>query len=252
MKPARIMLLAFALTAGALAYGLATYGQPDAPLLQPSVPPTADVLVAAGDWSVSQVLQDKDFAWESWPASLIAPGMIRRVAGSDPVTELRGAFVRQAVATGEPVRREKLLRAGRTSSYLAATITPGLRAIAIPIDAQGLATAGGFIFPNDRVDVLGATRGETAEPQTVRTLVSNVRVLAIGANVAERVGERVLAGATATLEVTPEQSELILLAQRNSTFTLALRALADAGPGGPQAGAESVASIVRFGAQGAR
>lgn len=246
-------MLAFALTAGALAYGLATFAQPEAtPAPKAAAPQTEDVLVAAGDWPVSQVLQDKDFIWKAWPATLIAPGMIKRGPGSDPVGELRGAFVRQPVTAGEPVRREKLLRAGRASSYLAATITPGLRAIAIPIDPQGLATAGGFIFPNDRVDVLGTARGESVDAQNVRTLVSNVRVLAIGPNVAERAGERVLAGATATLELTPEQSEFILLAQRNAVLSLALRALSDAGPGAPQAADDFIVSVIRYGARGAK
>jgi pilus assembly protein CpaB len=201
---------------------------------------------------VAKLLVESDLVWKPWPSSMIQPGMIRRRAGGDPVADLRGAFVRQPFLAGEPVRRDKLLRTARNSGYVAATLTPGMRAIAIPIDAQGLATAGGFIFPNDRVDILSAPRAEVAEGQVVRTLLSNVRVLAIGQNIAERAGERVLMGATATLEVTPEQSERLLLAQRTSSLALALRALADAGTSAPIEAGDSIVSVVRYGAQGAK
>jgi pilus assembly protein CpaB len=182
---------------------------------------------------------------------MIQPGMIRRSGGGDPVAELRGAFVRQAVMAGEPVRREKLVRAGRSSGFIAATLSPGMRAVAIPIDPQGLATAGGFIFPNDRVDILSASR-ESTEGQTVRTLLANVRILAIGPNVAERAGERVLTGATATVEVTPHQSEQLLLAQRTSSLALALRGVADTQTGAPASAEEPIVSVVRYGLQGAK
>jgi pilus assembly protein CpaB len=252
MKPARIIMLGFALFAGALAYGLASREPDDARQAQPAAPELEDVLVAAADWPISRILTDKDLDWKPFPTNQIQPGMIRRRTGGDPVADLRGAFVRQAVLAGEQVRNDKLLRPGRSTVYLATTLAPGFRAIAIPIDPQGLAIAGGFIFPNDRVDVLGVARGETSETQMVRTLLANVRVLAIGPNVAERAGERVLSGATATLELTPEQTEFILLAQRTAVLSLALRSMADAAPGAPQAAAESIASVIRFGAQGGK
>lgn len=251
MKSARIIMIAFALGAGALAYVLADREQqPVAQQTRTVAPETEDVLVAAADWPVSKQIADGDLVWKPWPSSLVQPSMIRRRSGGDPLAELRGAFVRMPVLAGEPVRRDKLLRPGRSSGYVAATLTPGMRAIAIPVDPQGLATAGGFVFPNDRVDILGAAR-DGAEAQSVRMLLANVRVLAIGSNVAERAGERVLTGATATVEVTPEQAERLLLAQRAESLALSLRAVADATPGTPGV-SDSIVSVVRYGVQGAR
>jgi hypothetical protein len=110
---------------------------------------------------------------------------------------------------GEPVRREKLVK-GDGTGFLSALLPAGRRrAIAISIDAQGGTTAGGFILPNDRVDVIWTWRdlekSKTARMDiyTSETILTNVRVLAIGQNVQDKNGEKVVAGGTATLELEP-------------------------------------------------
>ena len=60
------------------------------------------------------------------------------------------------------------------------------------------------------------------------TILTNIRVLAIGQNIQERNGEKVVTGETATLELTPAQAEMITLAQKIGQLSLALRSLADA------------------------
>jgi pilus assembly protein CpaB len=106
--------------------------------------------------------------------------------------------------------------------------------VAINIDAQGSSTAGGFILPNNRVDVIhifqdeGAARNGVANSFVSQTILTNIRVLAIGRNVQAKNGERVITGANATLELTPFQAETIVLAQRAGQLSLILRSTTDA------------------------
>ncbi len=252
MRRLRILMLGLALAAGGTA--LVIMNQSPAPLRQVVAPPapnvtTEDVAVAANDLTIGRAMSDADVSWQKWPKANVLAGMITRQQAED----LRGAFVRQAIVAGDPIRREKLLRTGRVSGYLAATLQPGLRAVAIPIDPQGLSSAGGFIQPNDRVDVVKISRDEDGrgfDSQSVQTILLNARVLAIGQNIVERAAS----ATTATLEVTPDQGEMLILAQRTSQLTLVLRPLVDEeGAAGRSVEREGITTIVRNGiVQGAR
>jgi pilus assembly protein CpaB len=112
----------------------------------------------------------------------------------------------------------------------------GYRAIAINIDTTGSSTAGGFILPNDRVDVLRVMRDENARTNEYisETILTNVRVLAIGQSLNDKNAQGSAASTavgtnTATLELSPRQVEQIISAQRmgGGTLTLALRSALD-------------------------
>ena len=166
----------------------------------------------------------------------------------------RVAFIR-----GEPIRHDKLVKAG-AGGFMSAILPTGKRAIAIKIDNGGNSSAGGFILPNDRVDVVRLARDEDAtkargvEVMTAQTILANVRVLAIGQNVEEQNGKKVITGANATLELDPDQVNLIILAQQagNPLLHLALRSLVDSG--GPALtvvdtdGSAKGLTVVRYGA----
>ena len=101
---------------------------------------------------------------------------------------------------------------------MAAVLPAGKRAIATEISAE--TGAGGFILPNDHVDVLLTRRDKQAEKSagveihSAEIILSNVRVLAIDQTVEEKNGQRVVIGKTATLELTPRQSETLALARQ--------------------------------------
>ena len=125
-----------------------------------------------------------------------------------------------------------------------------MRTVAIPIDGQGIASAGGFILPNDRVDVVRIGRDDdtrTNDALGVQTIMTNIRVLAVGQNAQERMSERNTIGPTATLEVSPEQAEILVLAQRTAQLSLVLRPLSEAGAAARQTARDSALSIVRYG-----
>jgi len=136
------------------------------------------------------------------------------------------------------------------SGYMAALIRPGMRAIATDITPE--AGVGGFILPNDHVDVI-LTRKSHGEDFQSETILTNVRVLAIDQTVEEKNGQRVVIGKIATLELAVPQAEMLALARRLGSISLMLRGLReleagadDDSRGGKLDRADSV-SVVRFG-----
>lgn len=246
MKIARIAVLMVALTAGGgAAFMLRSTPQP-APVAAPEPPPVpkVEILVAATDLALGQGVKAQDLRWQSWPAEAAIAGLITRTQTPGAVEELTGSTVRNAFVAGEPIRREKLVKG--TGGFMSAILPSGMRAVAISIDTRGATSAGGFILPNDRVDVIRTiTSGDTP---TSEIILANIRVLAIGQTIQERNGEKVITGETATLELAPQQAELVALSQKVGQLSLALRSLADVNETGtPKRQGSKSLEIIRFG-----
>ncbi len=253
MNKARIAILAVALIGGVSA-AMLVGGSP--PSTEPETKvvvqktPMDGVLVAARAIDVGTRIQPGDLKWAEWPKDSIAPELIKRSADPKALEEYNEAVARSQFFGDEPIRRERLVQ-GQKSGFLAASLPPGYRAVAITIDQTGATSAGGFVLPNDRVDVISTTRdGGSGESFESRTILSNVRVLAIGQNIQEKNGERFVTGTNATLEVDPGQAETLILAQRTGQLSLSLRSIMDQGKTeNPDelAGSDSSITIVRFG-----
>jgi pilus assembly protein CpaB len=231
MKAARLIVLGIAVAAGGVAAILAGgRGQGPAPAPAPQIA-TVDVLVAKNDIGLGTRLSANDLQWQTWPASASNAGFIRKNEQPDALQQYDGAIARVAMAAGEPVRDNKLIKA-KGSGYMAAILPPGMRATAVEISAE--TGAAGFILPNDRVDVILSRRDREAEKATGletnvgETILANVRVLAIDQLVQEKDGQRVVVGRTATLEVSQPQAELLAAARKTGTLSFTLRSLVDA------------------------
>ncbi|HEY1542746.1 MAG TPA: Flp pilus assembly protein CpaB [Xanthobacteraceae bacterium] len=234
MKTARLVVLGIAVAAGGLAAYMASGvgSAPPAPAPQIAM---ADVLVATKDLGIGAALGANDLQWQAWPAASAAnPALIRKNDHPDALVQYKGAIVRVPLAAGEPLRDNKVIRAGQTSGYMAAILPTGMRAYSTEISAE--TGAGGFILPNDRVDVILSGRDREAEKKTgveahvSRTILSNVRVLAIDQLVQEKEGQRVVVGKTATLELNQHQAETLAAARQTGTLSLTLRSLVDYKP----------------------
>ncbi len=233
MSSARIIILAIAVVAGLGAALL--IGRPPK-VTTPSVTkyepaPTVEVLVAAADVPLGNKLSAGDLKWLAWPLASLPTEVIRRQDLPGGEAEFVGQIARAPLYGSEPIRRDKLLKAD--SGFLSAILPAGKRAVAITTDNRGANTAGGFVLPNDRVDVIRTSRDDSnskdGSPPVSETLIANVRVLAIGQSIQEKNGEKVVVGETATLELDPKQVEAVTLAQKTSSLSLALRSLQDAG-----------------------
>ena len=229
----RVLVLAVALVAGGIAAYLALNMGPKgtpAPTVVELAPQiqSQDVLVAASDIGQGEKLTADNIRWQRWPDDAMNPTYIQKQTRPDAVESLKDSIVRSQFVAGEPIREVKLARPG--SGFLSAILPSGKRAIAVRVSANN--TAGGFILPGDRVDVVQTVAqqsGSDAPADNVsRTILSNIKVLAIDQTVGEKEGEAVAIGKTATLELDPAQVELITAAEASGTLSLALRSMADA------------------------
>jgi pilus assembly protein CpaB len=229
MKPARIVVLVIAVAAGGIAALLAGRSDPPPPPA-PVALETVDVLVANSDIPIGNTVNAPDLRWQLWPAASAGAAFIRKNERPEAITELTGSVARAPFFSGEPIRESKLVKVGG-SGYMAAALPSGMRAISLDIVPE--TGASGFILPNDHVDVILTRRDRAAEKAagveviTSETILSNVRVLAIGQSVEEKNGQRVVDGKQATLELTPRQAETLALSRQLGTITLALRSLVD-------------------------
>jgi pilus assembly protein CpaB len=231
MKPARIVVLVVAVAAGGFAAYLASGSDqkpaPPAPVVQME---TVEILVAKADLGMGQVIASDQVQWQLWPAAGASANFIRKGDKPDAIAQMNGAIVRSPFVVGEPIREAKLIRANG-SGFMAAILPSGMRAVSTEISPE--TGAGGFILPNDHVDVILSRRDREAEKRTgmeahaSETILTNVKVLAIDQAIEEKNGQKVVVGKTATLELTPRQSEILAVSRQRGTLSLILRSLTD-------------------------
>lgn len=184
----------------------------------------AQVLVAARDIPQGASLSPSDLAVAAFPESSIAPSFVRLATQPSAQADFVGAVTRRAFAQGEPITAVSVVQPdGR--GFLAAQLAPGYRAVAIEIENK--TAAGGYIQPNDRVDVIMTMRASGSGGQARSEIVlENVRVMALGeATQTQTEGEqpqRVEAN-VAVLELTAEDARTLAQADELGAISLALR-----------------------------
>lgn len=231
MNPARIVVLAIALGAGGVAAYLASGYDNKPPATPVAQLPTVDVLVAKDDIGLGQTVTPENLLWQTWTESTASGSFIRRKERPEAATQLAGSIARAPFIAGEPIREQKLVKANG-SGFMAAILPTGMRAVSTEISAE--TGAGGFILPNDRVDVILSKHEKSQSPDapatdlvTSQVILSNVRVLAIDQAPKEKEGQNAVLGKTATLEVTPDDAEILARARQSGTLSLSLRSIAD-------------------------
>src|SRR6476661_10849075 len=230
MNNARIVVLAIAIGAGGIAAYLASgSGEKPAPAEPVAQLKTVDILVAKSDIALGQSVKPDDMQWQSWPSATAGGSLISRASRADAIKEITGSIARSPFIAGEPIREQKLVKADG-SGFMAAILPQGYRAVSTEISPE--TGAGGFILPNDHVDVLLTKRdknpdGKGADVAVSEIILSNIRVLAIDQAPKEKEGSSALVGRTVTLELKPEQTETLARSRQSGTLSLALRSIAD-------------------------
>jgi pilus assembly protein CpaB len=183
------------------------------------------VLVASGDLTRGQILKPTDLAWQTWHDGGINHAYIQK--GTKTIEDFAGWVARHPFGPGEPITENKIVAPG-SRGFLAAVLRPGMRAVSVPVTAtSGIS---GFVFPGDQVDILithplaSGGKGEGVQHQASETVLHDVRVLAVDQKLESKGGEATVAH-TATLEVTPKQSEVIAVASEMGKLSLSLRSL---------------------------
>ena len=283
MNPVRIIIV---LVAAVSAIGLAVLMQkamggksakseavasaPSAPTLDAK--PMTLVLVAKRDLAIGTRLTKDDVEWKAWPADAVSPVYLTNGAapvepqsgaakavktaaeatgvlgGAPPDAAVEGAIVRDPLLAGEPIVARKIVRGGE-GGYLSVVLSPGARAMAVPVTSE--TAAGGFILPGDRVDVLMSRDAPNAESNggkqvVAETVLQNIRVLALDQATAAEKDAKTIVAATATLEVRPAEAEALTRAKASGPVTLALRAYTDlGGPSGVAAPSQD-STVIRI------
>jgi pilus assembly protein CpaB len=201
------------------------------------------ILVAAIRLDPGTLLRDQDVTWAPInrapePSEFERPSAaalqekpeldqqaIAAVYGAALRGAISGAAARLPIAEGEPIRRNEIVKPG-DRDFLQVVLSPGARAIAIPVATGGAST--GLLYPGDRVDVVLTQQfANNDTPLTRRsvseTVVENLRVLAIDAPDAKVPSGEGPFGRTVTLEVTPMQAEDINVATDLGKLSLTLR-----------------------------
>jgi pilus assembly protein CpaB len=233
MSKMRIMMFALAagsaVMAGVLAKGMIGR-KPEVQTEVINKVKTVPVLVAAKDIQVGERLGAGSLIWKDWPADNVLDVMITQEEKPDADTFFAETRALIPMYEGETINEKKIVDP-KTGGFMSAVLPKGMRAVSVGITVQS--SAGGFILPNDRVDVIltrktpNATGGSASKSEIV---MENVRVLAInqifrkateGEDVALKEGQ------TATIELTPEQVEIIARLESEGELSLALRSIAE-------------------------
>ncbi len=239
MSPMRIFILLLALAAaGGAAFLVIQMSKPqvvtqtltkDQVVIQQTEVSEVEVLAVTRDLAVGETLAAEDLKWSPWPKANLVDGYLVQTTEPASIETMTGAVVKAALYKGEPLLPQKVVQKGE-QGLLSAMMNPEMRAISVEISAES--ASGGFVLPNDRVDLL-LTYDQKAQPErgifertVATTIVKNVRVLAIDQNFATtEEGEVSRLGSTATLEVSPQEAELLAMAQRLGEVSLSLRPL---------------------------
>jgi pilus assembly protein CpaB len=201
-----------------------------------------EILVATAPLSAGTLLRAHDVSWQTIARApergeTVRPSAAAREAAPEIDEQTRaqvyGAALRDDLAAGDPVRRRDIVKPG-DREFLQFVLSPGARAIAIPVSTGGAST--GLLYPGDRVDVILTQKfGNTGAPLTrssvAETVVENLRVLVVDALDAKAPAGNF--GRTVTLEVTPDQAEKIQVATELGKLSLALRNVAGVSTPGP-------------------
>ncbi len=231
MNRSRVIILAVAaiaaIAAALLLRSLMGGGtQPVSAALPPPKVQTEEVLVAADALPAGTRLTPGAVKWQAWPLESVDATFFTRHNTPSLEKLVDDGVIRAPMAAGEPFTTTKIVRADG-GGYMAAMLTPGMRAVSVAISTT--TGAGGFILPNDRVDVLITDQiSDSPRIFRTRTILSAVRVLAIDQTVSQAADQKAVADAkTATLELTAGQAETVARAQASGTLSLSLRSLGD-------------------------
>lgn len=193
--------------------------------IAPAPAAVLNVLVAGGDIQPGTAITPALVRWQSWPKSSVDSSFITEEGNPDTAAIVKGTVARAPMIAGEPLTGAKIVHAD-AASFMSARLSPGMRAVSTAISTD--TGAGGFILPNDRVDVV-LTQQVSDSPRRFgsRVILNNVRVLAMDQTFTQDKDQKTVMAKTATLELAPDQATMLARSAPAGTISLQLRALGD-------------------------
>jgi pilus assembly protein CpaB len=203
--------------------------------------PKAQILASTMPLPAGTLLRAQDVTWQlgdAEPDQIVRPDATeaKPEAAEEARASIYGAVLRHPLAMGEPIRKGAIVRPG-DRDFLQVVLSPGARAIAIPVSTGGAST--GLLSPGDRVDVILTQNFKNDSAQDLKntpvtrrsvseTVVESLRVLAIDAPDPKATAANPANGnfgRTVTMEVTADQAELINVAAELGKLSVTLRSV---------------------------
>lgn len=218
------LMIAVATAMGARSWVSAERAAAIASIPVPSQQPSNKVLVAAKELVPGSFVKAENLKWQAWPKDGVQDAYVVKGA-KGKAADFTGAVVRTRLLAGQPITAQGLVQPGERG-FMAAVLTPGMRAVSVPVNAtSGIA---GFVFPGDKVDVILTLRLPSVAKEkrlASQTLLNDVRILAMD-QIVENADGKASVAKTATLEVSTKQAEHVALALQMGNLSLSLRSLA--------------------------
>jgi pilus assembly protein CpaB len=209
--PKGIIYMGVAVVAGLLAtFGIQRYVAHKTYIAPVS---TGQVTVATADISPGIALAAGSVKIVSWPRELIPP------QAASALQQVEGRVAVMPISVGEPVLFSKLAPVG-TAAGLSSLLDENKRAVAVRVD--DVSGVSGFLHPRDKVDVLLDMKMQGVSDSFSKTILQNITVMTIGQTWEQKENKPVVVNAV-TLEVTPEQAEILNLASTEGKIRLSLR-----------------------------
>jgi pilus assembly protein CpaB len=253
MNRSRLIVLSVAALASAGAAFLARGflgGGTEAIKAQPAAVSTVGVLVASSNIDAGKPVTPDMVRWQNWPKSSVDSTFLTQDANPNPEQIVKGTVARAPILSGEPLTNIKIIHSD-AAGIMAAMVSPGMRAVSIPITTE--TGAGGFILPNDRVDVILTVQvSESPKLFAAHAILHDVRVLAVDQTYTQDKDQKTVLAKSATMELSPQQLEMLDSAAATGAVSLALRPLGETGKdlamnSKPKNVNTGMVSIIRYG-----
>ncbi|MDJ0994826.1 MAG: Flp pilus assembly protein CpaB [Dinoroseobacter sp.] len=219
IKSLLVTILGVGVAAGAVYFAQENLQEERVVVTPTQGPEMVEVLVARADVPYGDPIEASHITTQAWPKNAVPDGVYLDRSDVLPQSDGEPRRARARLFAGELLLEAKLSEFGEKVT-LVQKLGPNMRAVAIRVDA--VTAVGGFVTPGDRVDLV-LTRGGGSDLRTV-TILQNVKIIGVDQVSAEDQDSPTVAR-TVTVEVTPEDSQKIALAQSAGKLSLTLRTL---------------------------
>lgn len=218
-----LVALAGVAIASGSAYATREYLMPAAATAAPETKSQlASVVIASADIGYGQPILPQSVTTIAWPREALPPGAYVDLATLLPASGQQPRRATHEIAKGDILLASKVSNFGEKVTIVQA-LGPNLRAVAISVNAE--TAVGGFVTPGDTVDIV-LTQGGDKDMRAI-TILQNIRIVGVDQD-ADMKRDQPEVARTVTVEVTPEQGQVLALAQNAGKLSLSLRSLNEA------------------------
>ncbi len=209
------------LVAGIAAWSIFSYLQTETQKVKASQP--QDIVVAATDIQIGTKIDEKMVKIAAFPRQSLPPG-----GGITDIKSVSGRVAIRPITAGDAITEQKLMpKEGAPGAGIMTYLVPqGHRAVTVAVNE--VAGVAGFLTPADRVDVVVTTQPPGSQERISKIVLQNVPILATGQITQQKEGKPVIVP-TVTLDLTPDDSEKLVLASSQGQLQMLLRNIADTG-----------------------